>query len=178
MLTGISPIQALQISFHSNTVDANSVGYVEQSRCRTSHRSTSESDVDNEQNEKARSTIIKRQGSHSEEHTALIRVIPQRVQYSKCNNLELASREFYLMLVLLQNYQTLNFTGFQKIFKKSEKLFQTILVYSEALEEGDRARAMKRLRDAPLEVKRLPAVKFRVGLFATKEFFLFLDINL
>lgn len=49
----------------------------------------------------------------------------QRSQYRKRNDLKLAFSEFYLMLVLLQNYQTLNFTGFRKILKKHDKLFQT-----------------------------------------------------
>ena len=49
----------------------------------------------------------------------------QRVQYRKRSDLKLAFSEFYLMLVLLQNYQTLNFTGFRKILKKHDKLFQT-----------------------------------------------------
>ena len=49
----------------------------------------------------------------------------ERNHYRKCNDLKLAFSEFYLMLVLLQNYQTLNFTGFRKILKKHDKLFQT-----------------------------------------------------
>lgn len=47
------------------------------------------------------------------------------MQYRKRTDLKLAFSEFYLMLVLLQNYQTLNFTGFRKILKKHDKLFQT-----------------------------------------------------
>ncbi len=35
------------------------------------HRSANESDFDNEQNENTKSTITKRHGGHSEEHTAL-----------------------------------------------------------------------------------------------------------
>jgi hypothetical protein len=136
----------------------------------------------------------------------LIRVLPerlvertrekhsQRVQYRKQIDLKLAFSEFYLMLVLLQNYQTLNFTGFRKILKKHDKLFQTTrgdewrklhidsalfhtskrvdqliydveTLYTDALESGDRARAMKRLRVPPLEEKQSPSVTFRVGLF-------------
>lgn len=41
-------------------------------------------------------------------------------------------------------------------------------VYSESLESGDRARAMKRLRVPPLEEKQSPAVTFRVGIFLGK----------
>ncbi|CAF1420048.1 unnamed protein product [Didymodactylos carnosus] len=49
----------------------------------------------------------------------------QRMQYKNTNNLKVAFSELYLMLVLLQNYQVLNFTGFRKILKKHDKLFQT-----------------------------------------------------
>jgi SPX domain protein involved in polyphosphate accumulation len=191
---------------------------MEQTRRHTSHRSPGDAAVGNEQNENTKtSTTIKRRSSHSEEHTALTpltRVIPerimektrekhtQRVQYRKRNDLKLAFSEFYLMLVLLQNYQTLNFTGFRKILKKHDKLFQTTrgeewrklhidsapfhtskrveqlindveTVYSDALESGDRARAMKRLRVPPLEEKQSPAVTFRVGIFVGKESFFF-----
>jgi hypothetical protein len=49
----------------------------------------------------------------------------QRTRYRKINDLKLAFSELYLMLVLLKNYQVLNFTGFRKILKKHDKLFQT-----------------------------------------------------
>lgn len=42
-------------------------------------------------------------------------------QYRKEHDLKLAFSEFYLSLILLQNYQTLNFTGFRKILKKHDK---------------------------------------------------------
>lgn len=38
--------------------------------------------------------------------------------------LRLPFSEFYLSLVLLQNYQNLNFTGFRKILKKHDKVGQ------------------------------------------------------
>ena len=38
--------------------------------------------------------------------------------------LKLAFSEFYLSLILLQNYQNLNFTGFRKILKKHDKLLK------------------------------------------------------
>lgn len=41
--------------------------------------------------------------------------------------LKLAFSEFYLGLILLQNYQTLNFTGFRKILKKHDKLLNVDL---------------------------------------------------
>lgn len=40
----------------------------------------------------------------------------------KIHELKLAFSEFYLSLILLQNYQTLNFTGFRKILKKHDKV--------------------------------------------------------
>ena len=39
--------------------------------------------------------------------------------------LKFAFSEYYLNLVLIQNYQQLNNTGFRKILKKYDKLFQT-----------------------------------------------------
>jgi hypothetical protein len=118
----------------------NEVGHMEQSRRHLSHRSPGDSAIDNEQNENSKSSTTKRRAGHTEESTAmtpLTRAIPerivektrekqtQRVQYRKSHDLKLAFSEFYLMLVLLQNYQTLNFTGFRKILKKHDKLFQT-----------------------------------------------------
>lgn len=92
---------------------------------------------------------------------------------------KLAFSEFYLSLILLQNYQNLNHTGFRKILKKHDKLLRVdiggkwqkdkvetshfyvnrdidkIIHETEAtvtteLESGDRQRAMKRLRVPPL----------------------------
>lgn len=40
----------------------------------------------------------------------------------KFHDLKLAFTEFYLSLILLQNYQSLNFTGFRKILKKHDKV--------------------------------------------------------
>lgn len=40
----------------------------------------------------------------------------------KINDLKLAFSEFYLSLILLQNYQNLNYTGFRKILKKHDKV--------------------------------------------------------
>lgn len=42
------------------------------------------------------------------------------------HDVKLAFSEFYLSLILLQNYQTLNFTGFRKILKKHDKV--TVIV--------------------------------------------------
>ncbi|THD20879.1 Xenotropic and polytropic retrovirus receptor 1 [Fasciola hepatica] len=105
--------------------------------------------------------------------------IKEKKTFRKMHDLKLAFSEFYLSLVLLQNYQTLNFTGFRKILKKHDKLFRRDngliwrqqhvepakfntsrevddLIskveneYTEKLEQGDRQRAMKRLRVPPL----------------------------
>lgn len=43
----------------------------------------------------------------------------------KMQDLKLAFSEFYLSLILLQNYQNLNFTGFRKILKKHDKVGRT-----------------------------------------------------
>jgi xenotropic and polytropic retrovirus receptor 1 len=40
----------------------------------------------------------------------------------KVQELKLAFSEFYLSLILLQNYQNLNYTGFRKILKKHDKV--------------------------------------------------------
>nr|XP_023674483.1 xenotropic and polytropic retrovirus receptor 1 homolog [Paramormyrops kingsleyae] len=103
----------------------------------------------------------------------------ERVKYRNIKDLQLAFSEFYLSLILLQNYQNLNFTGFRKILKKHDKILETprgadwrvahvevapfytckkitqliseteTLVTTE-LEGGDRQKAMKRLRVPPL----------------------------
>ena len=46
-------------------------------------------------------------------------------QFRKIRDLKLAFSEFYLMLIFLKNYQTLNFTGFCKILQKYDTLFET-----------------------------------------------------
>ncbi|XP_030629080.1 LOW QUALITY PROTEIN: xenotropic and polytropic retrovirus receptor 1 homolog [Chanos chanos] len=120
----------------------------------------------------------------------------ERCKHRNIKDLKLAFSEFYLSLILLQNYQNLNFTGFRKILKKHDKIFETVrgadwrvahvevapfytckkitqliseteaLVTTE-LEEGDRQRAMKRLRVPPLGAAQpAPAwTTFRVGLY-------------
>ncbi len=196
----------------------NEANHVEQSRRHASHRTITTSatnPANNDQNpaatttDGAKSTTVKRRSVRDEEHNVtapLTRVLPerlveltrekqtQRIQYRKRTDLKLAFSEFYLMLVLLQNYQTLNYTGFRKILKKHDKLFETTrgdewrklhidsapfhtsklvdqlindveTLYTDTLEAGNRARAMKRLRVPPLEEKQLPSVTFRVGLF-------------
>jgi hypothetical protein len=112
------------------------------------------------------------------------------------NNFKLAISEFYLSLVLLQNYQSLNSIGFRKILKKYDKVFKTtqgdewrtkniipstlntnkrvdeLLVETENfvveyLEDGNRERALELLQVQPLESRSNPWVQFRFRLFAT-----------
>ncbi|XP_063795867.1 solute carrier family 53 member 1 [Pseudophryne corroboree] len=120
----------------------------------------------------------------------------ERVQHRNIRDLKLAFSEFYLSLILLQNYQNLNFTGFRKILKKHDKILETgrgadwrvahvevapfytckkinqLISETEAvvtneLEDGDRQKAMKRLRVPPLGAAQpAPAwTTFRVGLY-------------
>lgn len=112
----------------------------------------------------------------------------------KAQDLKLAFSEFYLSLVLLQNYQNLNFTGFRKILKKHDKLltvdfgarwrqdhveqahFHTnkdidrLIQETEGIvtdiEGGNRTKAMKRLRVPPLGEHQSPWTTFKVGLFS------------
>ncbi|XP_076264650.1 solute carrier family 53 member 1-like isoform X2 [Rhynchophorus ferrugineus] len=113
----------------------------------------------------------------------------------KIQELKLAFSEFYLSLILLQNYQNLNFTGFRKILKKHDKLLtvdigmrwrienveishfytnkdidrlirETEATFTQDLESGDRQRAMKRLRVPPLGEQQSPWTTFKVGLFS------------
>ena len=115
--------------------------------------------------------------------------------FKKSHELKLAYSEFYLSLILLQNFQSLNFTGFRKILKKHDKLFktdsgnewrkinvevapfyttkkvdtlisETESIFTQYLEGGNRQRAMKRLRVPPFEEKQNSWVTFRLGLFA------------
>lgn len=116
------------------------------------------------------------------------------IDKKKLQDLKLAFSEFYLSLVLLQNYQRLNFTGFRKIFKKHDKLIgneegkrwhhahvecaffhtnkdvdklieDTENIVTFHLESGDRQKAMKKLRVPPLNDAPQPWTAFRVGLY-------------
>lgn len=51
----------------------------------------------------------------------------KKVPARKLQELKLAFSEFYLSLILLQNYQTLNHTGFRKILKKHDKVSITFV---------------------------------------------------
>ncbi|XP_045540041.1 xenotropic and polytropic retrovirus receptor 1 [Papilio machaon] len=113
----------------------------------------------------------------------------------KVQELKLAFSEFYLSLILLQNYQNLNYTGFRKILKKHDKLLNvsngalwraehvesshfytnkdidrlisdTEATVTNELEGGDRQKAMKKLRVPPLGEQQSPWTTFKVGLFS------------
>ncbi|EJW80594.1 EXS family protein [Wuchereria bancrofti] len=89
--------------------------------------------------------------------------------------LKLAFSEFYLSLVLLQNYQQLNATGFRKILKKHDKLIENERVETlinsverdviNDLEGGNRQAGMKRLKVPPLSEKQHATTTFTLGLF-------------
>ncbi|XP_018335489.1 xenotropic and polytropic retrovirus receptor 1 [Agrilus planipennis] len=129
--------------------------------------------------------------------------IPSR----KLAELKLAYSEFYLSLILLQNYQTLNFTGFRKILKKHDKLLNVNLgakwreecvetshfytnkdidrliqdtenLVTNELEGGDRQKAMKKLRVPPLGEQQSPWITFKVGLFSGSFIVLFVAVVL
>jgi len=131
----------------------------------------------------------------------------KKVHRRKVMDLKLAFSEFYLSLILLQNYQNLNFTGFRKILKKHDKLLRNdagarwreeyvesshfhtnkdidkLIAETEAtvtseLEGGDRQKAMKRLRVPPLGDKQSPWTTFKVGLFAGAFVVLFIAVIL
>lgn len=125
----------------------------------------------------------------------------------KAQELKLAFSEFYLSLILLQNYQNLNYTGFRKILKKHDKLLrvdngakwrqehvesthfflnkdidniinETEMLVTSELEDGDRQRAMKRLRVPPLGEQQSPWTTFKVGLFSGCFIILFISVVL
>ncbi|UMM22662.1 hypothetical protein L5515_003771 [Caenorhabditis briggsae] len=121
--------------------------------------------------------------------------------------LKLAFSEFYLSLVLVQNYQQLNATGFRKILKKHDKLtgnergldwrinkvekssfflnreIETLITNVETsvindLEGGNRQAGMKRLKVPPLSEKQKPLTTFSLGLFIGASIVLLLAIIL
>lgn len=50
------------------------------------------------------------------------KILRKNTTTRKTQELKLAFSEFYLSLILLQNYQNLNYTGFRKIMKKHDKV--------------------------------------------------------
>jgi SPX domain protein involved in polyphosphate accumulation len=130
-----------------------------------------------------------------------IRQLKQK-KYKKDNDLKLAFSEFYLSLILLQNYQNLNYDGFRKILKKHDKIFKTSRgsdwriahvetapfhtikkvdqfiseienLFADKFENGDKQRAMKRLRVPPFEEKQSTWTTFRIGFYLGMIFILF-----
>ncbi|VDM69696.1 unnamed protein product, partial [Strongylus vulgaris] len=131
-------------------------------------------------------TILRRRfGARDKLHKETIKTSQQ---------LKLAFSEFYLSLVLVQNYQQLNGTGFRKILKKHDKLtgnergldwrinkvekssfflnreIETLINNVETsvineLEGGNRQAGMKRLKVPPLSEKQKPITTFSLGLF-------------
>lgn len=55
------------------------------------------------------------------------KILRKNTTTRKTQELKLAFSEFYLSLILLQNYQNLNYTGFRKIMKKHDKVPSIIL---------------------------------------------------
>ncbi|XP_037933725.1 xenotropic and polytropic retrovirus receptor 1-like [Teleopsis dalmanni] len=131
----------------------------------------------------------------------------KNVPARKIHELKLAFSEFYLGLILLQNYQNLNFTGFRKILKKHDKLLsvdfgakwrkdnveiahfyvnkdidriiqETETAFTHDIEHGDRQKAMKRLRVPPLGEQQSPWTTFKVGLFSGAFVVLFVTVAL
>lgn len=127
---------------------------------------------------------------YKDDQTKRVQIPTRKIQEFKT-----AFSEFYLSLILLQNYQSLNHTGFRKILKKHDKLLSvdfgrtwhtenveashfytnkdidklisdTESAFINSLESGDRQKAMKRLRVPPLGEQRSPWTTFKVGLFS------------
>uniref|UniRef100_A0A8W7P8C4 SPX domain-containing protein n=1 Tax=Anopheles coluzzii TaxID=1518534 RepID=A0A8W7P8C4_ANOCL len=154
-------------------------------------------------NTQLRTTLEGQQKSKSKGHSHK----PINLPYRKAQELKLAFSEFYLSLILLQNYQNLNHTGFRKILKKHDKILasdngaryqkehvemshffinkdidklinDTETTVTTQLEGGDRQRAMKRLRVPPLGEQQSPWTTFKVGLFSGSFVVLFVAVIL
>ncbi|KAK0181164.1 hypothetical protein PV327_003470 [Microctonus hyperodae] len=131
--------------------------------------------------------------------------VKSQLRTRKLRELKLGFSEYYLSLILLQNYQNLNYTGFRKILKKHDKLLNvdsgskwrvecvetshfytskdidklisdTEAIVTNGLEGGDRQRAMKRLRVPPLGEHQSPWTTFKVGLFSGSFIILFVTV--
>ncbi|CAI2723239.1 unnamed protein product [Schistosoma spindalis] len=151
------------------------------------------SKIQSEENSELRRRQSRSKQSENPKYDAQ-RLDRRKKTFRKLHDLKLAFSEFYLSLVLLQNYQSLNFTGFRKILKKHDKLLrrntgllwrQQVVecahfntsrevddlitevenIFTEKLEQGDRQKAMKRLRVPPLSEKYNPRGLFLFGLF-------------
>ncbi|XP_016978124.1 xenotropic and polytropic retrovirus receptor 1 [Drosophila rhopaloa] len=125
--------------------------------------------------------------------TSRSRQLEDNRQKPPINKLRLAMSEFYLSLIMLQNFQTLNMTAFRKICKKYDKnlksdagliWYERFVVratfstgsrldrmivtvedlYTEYLANGDRSKAMAKLRVPPLGHSTSPIHVFCAGL--------------
>lgn len=121
--------------------------------------------------------------------------IGRKMGKKKLEEMKFALGEFYFSLVLIQNFQQLNFTAFRKILKKHDKMFKTTTgveyrvkkvesstfyankqidelildtetIAIEDLEGGNRTKAMKRLRVPPLSERQSSSSSFFWGLFS------------
>ncbi|XP_034118645.1 xenotropic and polytropic retrovirus receptor 1 isoform X2 [Drosophila albomicans] len=155
---------------------AHATGHVSRSHTRSQNQSRSHSQLPS-----PRASVVSMPSTSSNR-----KLMTQR-------QLRSAYTEFYLTLVLLQNFQSLNETGFRKICKKYDKYLKsnhgalwlerhltyiafvdrrplqqmTIEVeelYTHYLAAGDRAKAMTKLRVPPLGEPTPPPMVFRAGL--------------
>ncbi|CAO1357778.1 unnamed protein product [Diamesa serratosioi] len=119
----------------------------------------------------------------------------EQVSVRKLPELELAFSDYYLSLVLLQNYQNLNYIGFRKILKKYDKLLavnegacwrkdhvenarfhtnndinrlirETENIVTTEIEGGNRIKALKKLKVPSLREQKNPYTSFKIGLFS------------
>ncbi|XP_017854120.2 xenotropic and polytropic retrovirus receptor 1 homolog [Drosophila busckii] len=117
----------------------------------------------------------------------------RKLQASILRQLGLACSEFYLSMIMLQNYQSLNYTAFRKILKKYDKQLKATKgglwfaqhvvgasfandkelrgmivkmeqLYTQYLTNGDRTKAMNKLRVPPLVRKTPSGTIFTAGL--------------
>jgi len=134
--------------------------------------------------------IFRSAGGHMGEMPSLP---PLEDQPKNVRNLERAYSEFYFSLVLLNNYQQLNLTGFHKICKKYDKYIRSINgrywlktyvepatisqerelrdmiaevenIFTEFITQGDRTKAMAKLRVPPLGRPISPIHIFSTGI--------------
>ncbi|KRY19688.1 Xenotropic and polytropic retrovirus receptor 1, partial [Trichinella patagoniensis] len=133
----------------------------------------------------ARLVAIQRGHGDHDDHDHDVRTMKQ---------LREAFSEYYLSLILLQNYQQLNATGFRKILKKHDKVMQNTVgndwrannvetapfllnkeidlliqlteqAFTDRLMDGDRQAAMKRLRVLPFSEKQHAWTTYRLGFY-------------
>ncbi|XP_047134704.1 solute carrier family 53 member 1 isoform X1 [Hydra vulgaris] len=142
------------------------------------------------------SSLIVRKRDGSEAHFGTpVKPKTQTLSSKKLKEMKFVVSEFYLSLVLIQNFQQLNFTAFRKILKKHDKIFKTksgaeyrvaniecspfytntqintLILDTESiaiddLEGGNRTKAMNRLRVLPISGKQSESISFFWGFFS------------